>query len=69
MISFPLFVTIELQLRLWNLFILEFEVDHFSLSITPFHNNLNRPLSVIHQWAVYFSNLVKFVYVDVIVDC
>lgn len=69
MISFPLCITIELQLRLWNLFILEFGVDHFSPSITPFHSNLNRPLSVIYQWAVYSSNLVKIICVDVIVDC
>lgn len=69
MISYPLWITIELELKLWGLFILESYVDHLSLSTTPFHSNLNRPLSVTHQWAVYFSNSEEITYVDVIVDC
>lgn len=69
MISYPLCITIELELKLWVLFILEPDVDHLSLSTTPFHSNLDRPLSITHQWAVYFSKSKKITYADVIVDC
>ena len=34
MISFPLYIAIELELKLWGLFVLESTVDHLSLSTT-----------------------------------
>lgn len=57
------------RVETWGLFTLESDVDHLSLSTIPFHSNVNRTLSIIHQWTVYFSNSEEITYVDVIVDC
>lgn len=52
MISFPLCIAIELELKLWSLFALRVQCASFITVHSPSYKLRGSPLSSTHEWAV-----------------